>query len=307
MGVIVFDKRTSEKLDYTFDFTESLDAIGGGTVIDGSPTVTVTPNTLTTVSTSVVTGNKKIACVFSGGADQVEYLITCTVNLTGAPDRDLTQQFYLKVLDYPATDTNNLYVSVATLAQKLGVTAGEDQIFLIDCARQATSLVKSITGRIFERETGIVEKVAGTGRKWLMLGRFPVQSITSIVYDGATVDASTYELYDARSGIVYTQDGWKNALANEGKRYTVTYSAGYITPGKASSDFPYEVSLAAFEIAKGVYNMRLRDGSVQSEEVPNVYKVSYGVNSGSVNQFSAETLITPNILRLLRPYMAVKL
>lgn len=308
MEVFVFDKNSAEKLDYTFDFTTALAAIDVTAKIEGSPTITILPATgLTLVSTTVNTPTStQVTVVLDAGVDLADYTISCEVNVTGSPDRDFKQTLYLQIRDYPATSDNDFYVTPGSLAAKLNITTNEDQTFLIDCARQATDMVKRICGRAFEKGT-FTEKVQGTGRQWMLLPVYPIDTITSISFDGETVPAADYELYDAKSGILYKNDGWESYAANAGKRYTIVYTGGYITPGKSGRTFPYDVEAAAMELAKGIYMARLRDPALQSEEVPNVWKGSYGSSSGSKGEFAAETLVTPNVMRLLRPWMAYKL
>ena len=87
-------------------------------------------------------------------------------------------------------------------------------------AAMATELVERYCGRAFRRRT-VVETLTGGGTA-LLLTSLPVASITSVVSDGTTLDASSWRL--SAAGVLYRASGaW-------GATVVVTYLAGDAVP-----------------------------------------------------------------------------
>lgn len=301
MPTLSFFKTPNEKLDYTFDFTNDLTAIGE--TIEGSPTITISPSGLTNVSASVLAGNKKVMVVLSGGTDGVDYSVTCKVNSTGSPDRDFEQGLFILSRARPPIATNG-YVTVARAAAELQVTDATQQALLESIIEEATAMVNTFCRRTFHRESAIVERQYGNGLHNILLDKMPLVSIESVTYDGDTISASDYEIWDAGAGIVF-RPGTVWQRSSLGTRYIFTYTAGYILPGQSGANLPGDIQRATMEVCKGIFYARKRDSAVRSERVEGVYAVEYatsGAQGGSVDNF-----ITASVENLLMPYRKARI
>jgi hypothetical protein len=106
----------------------------------------------------------------------------------------------------------------------------------------ANAFVASATGRTW-RVTDYTEVLRGHGSPMLSLPHYPIASVTSVVVDGETLDASAYDV-DARNGILERIDGTPFE-AGRGRTIAVTYKAGRLPPA--------DLHLAALELAAFAY------------------------------------------------------
>jgi hypothetical protein len=129
----------------------------------------------------------------------------------------------------------------------------------------------------------------------------PVVTLTSIAFEGETVDPDTYALNEPDAGIVFCEAGW--SYTGHKYSYTATYTHGYNLPDMAGTDtLPYDIQQAALELCKGMWLARPRDPFVAMESVPDVYTVQYGLkNGGSLGA------IPLSVQELLMPYRELKL
>jgi len=154
-----------------------------------------------------------------------------------------------------------------------------------------------------------IEKLAGDGGRLMSLSRWPVESITSITYDGATVDASTYDAPTLdRDSNVFRADGWnRNAPTNSARfpetgdralLYTITYVAGWLMPGEVATAsealLPDDIQDAAIMAALGLYRGRDVEPGVRAEQVE-------GMSRTYAAEFEAGE-IPPASLRVMRAW-----
>jgi hypothetical protein len=125
----------------------------------------------------------------------------------------------------------------------LSVTTNDDEI--IRAVNSASALIEKYCHRIFWRDTAVEEKVAGFGTVEMRLARRPINSITSIVLDGETVDSDDYQVSDDQAGLVEKEGGWAWTAhvvqgisrtvvpGTELKDYVITYDGGWYTPAQS--------------------------------------------------------------------------
>jgi hypothetical protein len=210
----------------------------------------------------------------------------------------------------------------STVAGDLGVTADATVDRVVSAASRA---IARYCGRVFEKATGIVEYPAGYGRPLLLLDRAPILGITSIVERGSTVDPSLYEAKGSNldGGIVYRLQGvWANTARLDGRitdtlalnqgrsgvdGITVTYDAGFVTPGQVAIGLfpavtlPEDVQEAAILTAVAMYRRRGIDPNVASESLGD-WSVSYqGTNTaigrGGAIPETAQALVASYVAR----------
>lgn len=162
---------------------------------------------------------------------------------------------------------------------------------------EASAVLQSECGRNFYYAEDVAEQVKGYGSPNLAVRQHvPVLSVASITLKSGdsttTEDSSNYEIDDADVGTIRQKSGcwaWTTVLNSditadpvagaEQKRYTVTYTGGFITPaqeddGVGSRTLPYDIERAVIDAVKALYWSRGRDPSVASKTVSKA-SVSY--------------------------------
>lgn len=206
--------------------------------------------------------------------------------------------------------SNFALTTVATLESELNIAAASATTLCELYIHVASRAIATYLGRTLDKGTAVAEYYAGSGTEFLTLRRPPLVSITSIAYDGTTLDSDTYAIHDADAGILYRSAGWIKALPSTGdvsgtvahdlgeRRYLVTYAGGWITPAMAGTrDLPHDLEMACIMTASSLYRNRGRDRAIVSETVGSA-SVDYdsGVNSGAIPDAA---------MPLLAPYRAL--
>ena len=286
-----FTKDPSEVVEYTLDFTEELDAIGA-TISTATWAAT---SGITIDSSSVLSGNKKAQVVLSGGTAGVEYVVTCTIVTTGSsPVRTIKRGIFILCGSNPSAATDGL-TTVGRVAFQLGVTDDDKLHMIARMIEEATAAIERYCNRTFKQAT-VTEKLVGYGRPYLMVSRMPLNSITSITYDGETVAASDYEIANSATGEIVHKNGVWNDTAkqtlnaslteipySERKLYTVVYSGGYVLPGNASRTLPADIEAACVMVVSSMYSRRLDNPDIVKESLAGVASVEYGSASGNTS------------------------
>jgi len=161
---------------------------------------------------------------------------------------------------------------LATVRGELGLTDRAEDENLARWIKQASGVIAKYCNRVFAQET-----LSDTFRlKWreceetLVLSRFPVSSIVSILENYATLDpTSDYELSPLSGAItrLHCDRPWHWYYG----KVTVTYVAGYASV----NDLPFEIQRAAVLLVKSYREMVDREAFLRSEDVPGVRSVSY--------------------------------
>lgn len=112
----------------------------------------------------------------------------------------------------------------------------------------ASEMIAEYLGRELYRRAAISEKHRGDGSPFLVLKDPPINTLTSILFNGTALASGDYEIDDADAGVVYfigNPMSW-NAYVGEGvsrpmvpgterKTYTAVYDGGWITPGQSEA------------------------------------------------------------------------
>jgi len=212
----------------------------------------------------------------------------------------------------------NALVTIATVEEDLGISSGSEDSKLTRYINAASEAIAKYCHRLFHRDTARVEKVAGHGNPKLRLGSGPINSVTSIVYDGGTIDSDSYEIHNANAGLLYGINGWNWTAAaiddvsntpvpgTERKLYTVTYDGGYYTAPQVASggdyegetrNLPYDVEEACIELVRAIRSGKKRDPDVKSERL-----LSWSANYGTASASEASAMLPASVRRLLNQY-----
>jgi hypothetical protein len=143
---------------------------------------------------------------------------------------------------------SNALTTLETVKADLGITVSTYDDRLRRLINAVSDHFENIAGRIFYRDTAIVEAVPGYGYTHLRVKRAPLNSVTSIVYDSSTtVDSGDYSILDAEAGIIEKVNGWSWTAhsvrdvsygplpGTERPLYAVTYDGGWYTPEQSKA------------------------------------------------------------------------
>lgn len=146
----------------------------------------------------------------------------------------------------------------------------------------ASDAIEAYCQRPFGKAT-VTEKYQPSGTPLLCLNRTPILSITQVKYDGAVIDADSYEIEDAAAGLLRKKYGvWPAAdLAVGGsasqdgvpgtgrKLIEVTYVGGYVLPKDATNEtprtLPYTIEQACLMTVTQLAWKKGRDLSITNE------------------------------------------
>lgn len=199
--------------------------------------------------------------------------------------------------------TSYALTTVTRVKTELGIDTydfSKDE-YLKAVINEASDIMANETGRTFVKQT-YLETLSGNNRPVLMLRKFPVISVSKVVYCGTTLASSSYNIQDASVGFLYKRTGWIDTPILSGgwsatqvgveqmqvgsiEPYSVTYSAGWVAPTTASTaitrTLPYDVEQATVTLVSASYNALGRDPMVKMERtgdsIQSLFDVPYGV------------------------------
>jgi len=189
------------------------------------------------------------------------------------------------VTDSPSTTK---LIALADLKPILGITDSANDTLLGNTIQRGSDAIPQFCNRVFAQRT-VVKTLPGTGGQLLKLKFSLIVTLTSIAFDGDTVDSDTYALTEPDAGMGFCEGGW--FYTGHAYDYTATYSHGSNLPDMMGTDTrPHDIQPAALELCKGMWLAHQRDPSVTLESVPDVYTVQYGQgkNGASIRGDSAE-------------------
>ncbi len=198
----------------------------------------------------------------------------------------------------PATDT--ALTTLARVKSELNITVSTYDTILGQKIDEASSDIEAFLGFVVSKETvaeTFWQEQIGEVPEFLLLDRTPVGTITSVVVDGVTIDASLYRA-DLDIGQLYALDtsGFPYFWVIR-KSAVVTYAGGYIPPSETNSDLPAGIQGACVALVTDYWASRGRDPTLKSEEAPGIMRYDYWV--GAVGE-SGE--LPPAVVARLAPY-----
>lgn len=174
----------------------------------------------------------------------------------------------------PATSTS--LVTRAYVKSELSITDNSEDARIDSYIAQASAAIAGWCGRVFARET-LTETIRLTSPispDQLVLARFPVVSIASVVEDGTTLDAADYEA-NAENGLLRRLSN--DAIVSwSGSKIVVSYTAGYSLPNSA----PEALQRACVDLVAYYRASAGRDPSLRSESVEGIDSASYFDGAG---------------------------
>lgn len=189
-----------------------------------------------------------------------------------------------------ATDSN--LVDIAVVRGILEIDGNGEDEKLKGFISRASDVIARHCKRVFGKETIEEQLRLDTLREELILSRYPVVTVASIIENGVTLAADDYEVDKDR--------GWIIRLYGDRpcwwpcSKITVTYTAGYELPAAS----PQALQQACIQLVKSFYLGADRDPLIRSESVTPMSSASY---------FGGNEYLPPDVLGLLGQFRNFKM
>jgi len=260
-------KRSNETKTVTIDFTP--DIVGGETISSVEATITnvVTGAAVVGVASGEAFSGLEASVQIAGGTLGETYELL--LGVTTSSSNYYSEPMYISISD----DIKELY-TVNELKTSLGLIDTSKDAVLLNLIRAASAYVESYTGRSFFMKTYTDTYYLDDPCNTLMLDKFPVDNITSVLIDGITLDASTGGVINYKidpNGALTRVDGGRfgiGAVPN-----VITYTAGFVTA-------PEDIRNVVKKIATAEYVRREREG-ILSESMGS-YELVFGANFSAI-------------------------
>lgn len=196
----------------------------------------------------------------------------------------------------PAADQD--LTSLANVKTELGITGTSEDAKLAIWITQASRAIATHCSRVFGAETVSEQFRLDSAVDKLILGRFPVISVTTVTEDedDPLVVTTDYET-DPVSGLL-TRLSDDTPITWSASKIVVAYQAGY----ELLDGLPEDVQRACVSMVKNFRSQAKRDPMAKRIEIPDVRTVDYWV--GKVGESGS---MPPDVLDLLAPYVVMRL
>jgi hypothetical protein len=198
-------------------------------------------------------------------------------------------------VDTPATSYDLTTLAVAK--EELDISDSQYDGMLQRWISETSILLAGSCNRVFGLET-VTEVFSGLGS--LMLSRYPVTNLISIVDSGST-DQMAYFVLNPTTGVLRRAglpNDWMDRNLDHMADWTcwyqltVQYTAGYSLPGSV----PLPLQQACLTLLKHRWSARTRDPSLRAIDIPGVVSKTFWVSNNADG-------LPPEVQQLLDPYM----
>ncbi|MCO5129281.1 MAG: phage head-tail connector protein [Xanthobacteraceae bacterium] len=175
-------------------------------------------------------------------------------------------------------------ISLAAAKSALDITGSDQDAKLSAWISQASAAISTYAGRTFAAEK--VEQVfrPANGTIGLVLERFPISTVHSIVEGDTTLTSTDYEA-DLVAGVLNRL--WTSRYACWSTTVvTVTYTAGYET-------IPANLQRACIICLQHYRSGADRDPAIRSEAITDIETLQYFAPTGDALPIEAEALVRP--------------
>lgn len=174
------------------------------------------------------------------------------------------------ILTVTAAASSYNLVTRTELKTYLGISGSSEDTALDTWIAQASGAIASYCNRVFPQET-VSEQFRMVRGEAIILGRYPVVSITSVTEDGTVlVNLTDYEV-DKDTGLLYRVSDDLLVFWCAYK-VTVVYVTGFAT-------IPDDVKRACMETVRYFRSQSSRDPTLRSLEIPDVSTETYWVGT----------------------------
>jgi hypothetical protein len=177
---------------------------------------------------------------------------------------------------------------LATVKGELGITNRASDVLLKRCIKQASDVAAKFCNRVFACET-LTETFRDHRDPELVLARYPVVEIVSVLENETSVEATGYEV-DTAAGIITRLSGDRLTCWASGK-LTIVYRAGFPT----LSDLPDGIERAVIQLCKSYASSGDRDPLIRSETIEGAGVTEYFSGAGTGLPPEVEGLLSPHV------------
>ena len=188
-------------------------------------------------------------------------------------------------------------ISLEVVKTRLGIEGNHDDELLNGLIDDATGLIEAYVGRKLTEEA-YTESISGNARKYIVLERTPIVSLTSSIFQGDTQTDVT--IYDQYAGILFRENGFtkvSSIYSNLGQDHLngfenvdweFNYLAGYREAGQTAiaGEFGPDAALAAlaYRSFTVLHNSKKRDLGLRSRKVDGIEEVYHtdSVSAGTI-------------------------
>lgn len=190
----------------------------------------------------------------------------------------------------PATSTS--LTTLQAVKAELAITNSADDAWLSDAINRASATAARYCNRVFGTETVQETYRVRLDDDGLLLTRWPVASIVSVLEDPANtptplVSGTDFEA-DLSMGMVFRLDGNDNRTNWKQAKVVIQYQAGFALPGQQGANLPADVEQTVILLVKDAWFRRASDPNVKSEEVFGVGRTDYWVGPKSDDDLPPE-------------------
>ncbi len=180
--------------------------------------------------------------------------------------------------------------TLETVRSEFGVTDHSEDENLSRWIRQASDVISKYCNRVFAQETVEETFRRATRSDDILLSRYPVSSIVSVVENDVTLAAADYEVR-AESGLLTKLSNDEPACWSAGK-IVVTYTAGFVL----LTDLPFGIERACIVLVNQYRQSATRDPQLRSEAIEGISSAGY------FDGLDAAGGLPPEVLGLLKDH-----
>lgn len=259
-------KQIAETKSVSIDFSPVLSS--GETITLGNATVTVIAVVGGADATSTIYASGTLAHasgvltfrINAGTADTV-YKITVKTGLTS------TNNVHEEDVTLIVSEDINILYTVDELKANLNITDTSKDGLLFGLVRSSSAFIENSLDRVLSYKTYTTTFYPEQISNFLILPAFPADTVTSIVIDGTTLDASTGGIRNwvlDTEGVIRRVDG--GTFPKAPYPTVIEFTAGFPV-------IPEDIRMAVKKLATAEYSRRLRNG-VLSESIGD-YKIVF--------------------------------
>lgn len=187
--------------------------------------------------------------------------------------------------------TSSRLTSLDAVKRELSISGTSDDARLLAYIDQASAVIADYLGRPLGRETVAETLRLSASSEVIMLSRWPVVSVTSVVEDGATLAATDYEIDRSFAYRLFDDERARWPAV----KVVLTYVAGYDLPDGVAP----AIERAATQLIVAMNASRGRDPSLRSESVEGIGSQSW------LDPHNGGGPLPDGVVALLNPYREV--
>lgn len=200
------------------------------------------------------------------------------------------------VLTVTTPAENQELTDLESVKQELGITTTAEDTKFGSWIKQASSIISSYCNRVFGSETVSETFRLERNPQKIVLTRFPVSVISSVLENDISLTTDDYESDLAKGMLTRLSSDSLSCWA--ACKIVVSYRGGY----DLLDDLPDDIQRACISLVRQLRSQSTRDPLAKRIEIPDVRTVDYWV--GQVGESGS---MPPDVMDILAPYVNARL